>query len=61
MGGSCCGNRQAVSQATSTPYEVKLPDGTVMTVQNKAQERVERDKAFQRIREQNRRQGYRIG
>jgi hypothetical protein len=60
MGCSSCGGKKAQAASVATPYEVKLPDGTTVTVKNKAEERVERDKAWVRMRAQARRDGYRV-
>ena len=57
---SGCGGKKAQQASVAAPYDVKLPDGTTVTVENKAQERVERDKAFVRMRTQARRDGFRI-
>lgn len=60
MGGGCCGGKKAQEASVASPYQVKLPDGTTVTVSNKAEERVERDKAFVRMRAQARKDGYRV-
>lgn len=58
MGCSSCGSRS--SQASTEPYEIKLPDGSRVTVSNKAQERAERDKYFVRERARARQSGFTV-
>ena len=55
---SGCGSKGV--QASVEPYQVKLADGTTVTVTSKAQERAERDKAFVRVRAANRQAGYSV-
>lgn len=60
MACSSCGGRKAQAASVAAPYDVKLPDGTTVRVENKAQERVERDKYYVRQRAQARADGFRI-
>lgn len=60
MGCSSCGGKAAQAASVAKPYDVKLPDGTTVTVENKAQERVARDQAYVRMRAQARKDGYRV-
>lgn len=60
MGCSSCGSRAAQAASVAAPYDVKLPDGTTVRVENKAQERVERDKYYVRERAKNRERGFRV-
>lgn len=60
MAGGCCGGSKAQAASVIAPYDAKMPDGTVVRVENKAQERVEKDKAYLRMREQARKDGYRV-
>lgn len=60
MGCSSCGGKKAQDASVSKPYDVKLPDGTTVTVSNKAEERVQRDQAFVRMRAQARKDGFRV-
>lgn len=57
MGCSSCGGKKAQEASVAKPYEVELPDGTKKTVSGKAEERVEMDKAWARMRLKN---GYRV-
>lgn len=60
MAGGCCGGKKAQAASVAAPYDVTLPDGTTVRVENKAQERVEKDKAYVRMRAQARQDGYRV-
>lgn len=60
MGGGCCGGSKAKAESVAAPYEVTLIDGTKVTVENKTQERVERDKAVVRMNAKAARDGYRL-
>lgn len=60
MGGGCCGGAKARAESVAAPYQVTLVDGTTVTVENKAQERVERDKAVVRLNAKAARDGYRL-
>ena len=60
MGCSSCGGRKAQEASVAAPYDLKLPDGSVVRVENKAQERVERDKYYVRERAKNRERGFRV-
>lgn len=58
MGCSSCGSRAAAGR--QYPYEAVMPDGSRVTVSSAAMERVEREKARSRLREQSRGEGYRM-
>lgn len=60
MGCSSCGGKAAQAASQNSPYQVKLPDGTTVTVNNKTEERVARDQAYVRMRAQARKDGYRV-
>jgi hypothetical protein len=60
MGCTSCGGAAAQAASVASPYTVKLPDGTTVTVKNKAEERVERDKAWVRMRAAARSGGYTV-
>jgi hypothetical protein len=60
MAGGCCGGAAAQAASVASPYNVKLPDGTTVTVKSKAEERVERDKAWVRMRKDARNGGYTV-
>lgn len=55
-----CGGAKAQAASVASPYEVKLPDGTTVTVKNKSEERVARDQAFVRMRAAARNGGYTV-
>lgn len=58
MGCSSCGNR--ASAATKYPYEAVMPDGERVMVSSAAQERLERQKAQERIRAAAKAKGYSV-
>jgi hypothetical protein len=60
MAGGCCGGKKAQAASVAAPYEVTLPDGKKVTVENKTQERVEMDKAWARMRLQAKKDGFRV-
>lgn len=60
MGCSTCGGKKSQAASVATPYEVTLPDGKKVTVSGKAEERVEMDKAWARMRLKAKRDGYRV-
>lgn len=60
MAGGCCGGSKAQQASVAAPYDATMPDGSVVRVENKAQERVERDKVWAKQRAQARKDGYRV-
>ena len=58
MGCSSCGGR--ASAAVKYPYEAVMPDGTRVMVASAAQERAERAKAQERMRDVARSKGYSV-
>lgn len=60
MAGGCCGGSKAQAASVAAPYDATMPDGTVVRVENKAQERVEKDKAYVRMRAQARQDGFKV-
>ena len=56
-----CGGAKAIKASSTEPREVKLPDGTTVTVTSMRQQQAEIDKAHQRMREAARRKGYTTG
>lgn len=57
---SGCGGKRAQAASVNSPYEVTLPDGKKVTVNNKREERVAMDQAWTRVRQQAARDGYRL-
>lgn len=60
MGKSCCGRSEAQAASVATPRQVKLPDGTTITVTSAAEERAEKDKVWVRMRAAARQRGYTV-
>ena len=60
MAGGCCGGKKAQAASTNEPYEVTLPDGKKVTVNNKREERVAMDQAWARIRLKAQKDGFRL-
>lgn len=60
MGCSTCGGAKAQAASVATPREVKMPDGSMVTVTSLAQERAEKDKVWARMRAEARQRGYTV-
>ena len=60
MGCSSCGGKKAQAASVNEPYEVTLPTGKKVTVNNKREERVAMDQAWTAMRQQAAQDGYRV-
>jgi hypothetical protein len=60
MGCSSCGGAKAIKASSTEPREVVMPDGKKVTVTSARQEAVERDMAYRRMRDAEKRKGYSV-